>query len=95
MSESTARVKINFAYYKEIADGSQQDYIDLLQLILKQQAESFEALNTTCQNGDFTLLEITAHKMKAIVAIMGLTEQRHQLGATVRLLRRCRRRIRH
>lgn len=80
MSESISGIKINYTYFKEVADGSPEAYTDLLKLILTQQAEGFVTLNTTCQNNDFKLLEVTAHRMRAIVAVMGLTEQQEQLS---------------
>ena len=71
---------INLNYFKEVADDDPEAYTDLLQLILKQQAESFKELDLACQNNNLKLVEITAHKMKAIVAIMGLMDQRQLLA---------------
>lgn len=80
MSKETSNSTINFNYFREVADGDLQAYQDLLRLILNQQTESFFTLSQATEDSDYNLLEITAHKMKAIVALMSLMRQRQVLA---------------
>lgn len=76
MSEGT----VNFCYFREVAGEEPEAYINLLRMIMDQQQESLASLQSAIRQKDYLSLEITAHKMKAIAAMMSLTDQRRLLG---------------
>ncbi|MXV52536.1 Hpt domain-containing protein [Pedobacter sp. HMF7647] len=71
--------KLNLSYLNEIADGSTEFVIEMIDIFLEQTPGYFNILNEAVAGQDWKTTMEVAHKIKPTLAFIGLNEARDEI----------------
>lgn len=74
MSTNKSNPKYDLSSLKELFGGNQQMINEIILLFLEQAPRHIEELQESCEQQQFDLLGIVAHKAKSSVVMLGLKE---------------------
>jgi len=75
-----AGFKIDLSYLKDVASGSDEFMIDMIDLFLDQTPTYFEQLEQFISEGNWSKVADIAHKIKPTLAFMGVDSARESMA---------------
>lgn len=73
-------LQIDLSYLKDVASGSDEFMIDMIDLFLDQTPAYFEQMEQHIQDGDWSRVADIAHKIKPTFAFMGVDSARESMA---------------
>lgn len=79
-NKKPAELDVDLSYLRDVASGSTEFMIEMIDIFLDQTPEYFEKLDQAVKDKDWKTVADVAHKIKPTLIFMGVDVTKHDIG---------------